>query len=176
MSSAHIYVNDLASLISALEASGPIIILGDLNVHLHDKSPSNTRGNVHHDVIGSCDLCVVSSSSISTGPSYTYFSGSNRTTVDYILANTGISHSIAKCYTHDHHELNFSDHLPTSVVLGVGHLSETTTTESPKVNWKKAVQDNLIPLYSQEVSNLYSHLLSNLLMIYIMRSSLYAAF
>ena len=155
------YVNDLASLISALEASGPINILGDLNVHLHDKSPSNTRGNVLHDVIGSCDLCVVSSSSISTGPGYTYFSGSNRTTVDYILANTGISHSIAKCYTHNHHELNFSDHLPISVVLGVGHLSETTTTESPKVNWKKAVQDNLLPLYSQEVSNAVLPLLSS---------------
>ncbi len=73
--------------------------------------------------------------------------------MDYILASTSISHSIAKCYTHDHHELNFSDHLPISIVLGVDHLSKTMYTDSPKVNWNKAVQDNHLSLYSQEVSN-----------------------
>ncbi len=67
------YVNDLASLVGALEACGPIVILGDLNVHLKGKGPANIRGNIIRDVIDSCDLCVVLGSSISTGPNYTYF-------------------------------------------------------------------------------------------------------
>ena len=157
------YTNELASLIGALEASGPIIILGDFNVnaHLDDRSPSNTRRDLLLDTISSCDLFVVSSSSISSGPGYTYFSGGNRTTVDYILANKSISHLITKCHTHSHHELNFSDHLPLSVVLRGSQLAENLMIERSRINWKKAVQDDLIPLYSREVSNAVLPLLSS---------------
>ena len=156
-------MNDLASLIGALEASGPIIILGDLNAHLDDRSSCNTRRNLLFDTICSCDLFDVSSSSISSGPGYTYFiiSGGNKTTVDYILSNKSISHLITNCYTHIHHDLNFSDHLPLSVVLRVGQLAENTTTERSRVNWKKAIQDDSIPLYSREVSNAILPLLSS---------------
>ena len=155
------YVNDLASLISALESRGPTIILGDLNAHLNDASP-DIRAQILLDVIHNYDLCIMSLSSISTGPGYTFFSGNSRTTVDYILANTCISHRIAKCYTHGHHELNFSDHLPLSVVLSASQVSETTTTAaSSKINWKKAVHDDLISLYSSEVSNSILALLSS---------------
>ena len=155
------YVNDLASLISALESSGPTIILGDLNAHLNDAIP-DIRAQILLDVIHNYDLCIMSLSSISTGPGYTFFSGNSRTTLDYILANTCISHRIAKCYTHGHHELNFSDHLPLSVVLSASQVPETTTTAmSSKINWKKAVHDDLISLYSSEVSNSILPLLSS---------------
>ena len=65
------YVNDLASLISALESSGPTIILGDLNAHLNDASPV-IRAQILLDVIHNYDLCIMSLSSISTGPGYTF--------------------------------------------------------------------------------------------------------
>ena len=81
--------------------------------------------------------------------------------MNYILANKSISHLITNCYTHIHHDLNFSDHLPLSVVLRVGQLAENTTTERSRVNWKKAIQDDLIPLYSREVSNAVLPLLSS---------------
>ena len=55
----------------------------------------------------------------------------------------------------------FSDHLPLSVVLRVGQLAENTTTERSRVNWKKAIQDDLIPLYSREVSSAVLPLLSS---------------
>ncbi len=132
------YVNDLASIASALESSGPIIILGDINAHLCDYT--DIRARLLHEVIASCDLYIVSSSSIATGPGYTFFSGNNRTSVDHILTNTFISHHITKCYTHYHHELNLSDHLPLSLVLKVDRLVEDATSVNPKLNWKKAVK------------------------------------
>ena len=154
-------LSQIASLISALESRGPTIILGDLNAHLNDASP-DIRAQILLDVIHNYDLCIMSLSSISTGPGYTFFSGNGRTTVDYILANTCISHRIPKCYTHGHHELNFSDHLPLSVVLSASQVSEmTTTAASSKINWKKAVHDDLISLYSSEVSNSILPLLSS---------------
>ena len=58
--------------------------------------------------------------------------------------------------------LNFSDHLPLSVVLSASQVPETKTTAvSSKINWKKAVHDDLISLYSSEVSNSILPLLSS---------------
>ena len=86
------YVNDLASIISALECSGLTIILGDFNAQLWDMRTSDAQGCLLQNVISSCDLYSVSSSSIATGPSYTFFGGSRRIMVDYILVNTCTSY------------------------------------------------------------------------------------
>ena len=80
--------------------------------------------------------------------------------MDYILVSTSISHSIVECYTHDHHDLNFSDHLPLSVMLRAEYLSESQAAGNPKVNWRKSVEDGLIPAYAQDVSDSISPLLS----------------
>ena len=119
----HSYMNDLASLIGALETSGPIIILEDLNAYLDDRSSCNTCRNLLLDTICSCYLFDVLSSSISSGPGYTYFSGGNRTTVNYILANKSISHLITNCYMHIHHG-------STSLTTYHGQLAENTTIEN----------------------------------------------
>ena len=91
---------------------------------------------------------------------YTFFSGERKTTVDYILLSTSVSHSIAECYTHDHHDLNFSDHLPILVLLKIENLTESQATEIPKVNWRKPLQDGLIPLYAPDVFDAIYPLLS----------------
>ena len=80
--------------------------------------------------------------------------------MDYILLSTSISHAIAECYTHEHHDLNFSDHLPLSVLLRAEYLSALQESSNLKVNWRKSVDDGLIPAYAQNVSRsvlLYFH-------------------
>ena len=110
------YVIDLVSVISSLESYGPLIIVGDLYAHLN--APTNQQSNILLESFSDCnlELFIASSSCIAKGPGYTFFSGDRKTTVDYILVSTSISHSIVECYTHDHHDLNFSDHLPLSDV------------------------------------------------------------
>ena len=145
------YLNDLVSIISSLESCGPLIILGDLNAHLN--APTNHQGDLLLETVSNCNLCVASSSCIAKGPGYTFFCSEWKTTVDYILLSMSVSHSIVECYTHDHHDLNFSDHFPISVLLKIENLTESQATENPQVNWRKSLQDGLIPLYAQDVSD-----------------------
>ena len=66
----------------------------------------------------------------------------------------------AECYTHDHHDLNFSDHLPISVLLKGEYLLESRATLNSKVNWRKSLEDGLFPDYAQNVSDAILPLLS----------------
>ena len=81
--------------------------------------------------------------------------------MDYILISTSISHSITECHIHDHHDLNFSDHLPLSVLLKAESLSAPALKGNLKVNWRKSVDDGLIADYAhnmcQDVRPLLSH-------------------
>ena len=146
------YLNDLASIVSSLESHGPVIILGDLNAHLH--APTNHRGDLLREVIKNYNLCIACTSCIAKGPGYTFFSGDLKTTVDYILLNTSFCHAIVDCHTHDHHILNFSDHLPVSVLLSIENLIKTQSERRPKVNWRKSAEDGLTVHYAQEVSDI----------------------
>ena len=144
------YVNDLVSIISTLESYGPVILVGDLNAHL--SAPTNQQGDLL-EAISNSNLIITSSSCIAKGPGYTFFNGDWKTIVDYILLSTSISHAIAECYTHEHHDLNFSDHLPLSVLLRAEYLSALQESSNLKVNWRKSVDDGLIPAYVQNVSH-----------------------
>ena len=80
--------------------------------------------------------------------------------MDYILLSTSISHSIAECFIHDHHDLNFSDHLPVSVMLRGEYLVGSQATLNSRVNWRKSLEDGLIPAYAQSVFDAILPLLS----------------
>lgn len=112
---------------------------------------TNQQGDLLLEAISNCNL-IIASSCIAKGPGYTFFNGDRKTIVDYIFLSTSISHAIAECYTHDHHDLNFSDHLPLSVLLRVEYLSALQESSNLKVNWRKSVDDGLIPAYAQNVS------------------------
>ena len=133
-------LNKFVSVISALEADGPILILGDFNAHL--SIPRNSRGDLLYEGIRDCNLFIASSSCIANGPGYTFFSGDRKSTVDYILLNTFLSASIVECYTHGHNDLNFSDHFPIPISLEARSIVESPTTTPIKINWKKATQKN----------------------------------
>ena len=153
------YVGDLVSIISTLEPYGPLILVGDLNAHLND--PTNKQGDLVLEAIRNFNLFIASSSCIAKGPGYTFFNTYRKTVVDYILISTSISHSITECHTHDHHDLNFPDHLPFSVLLKAESLSSPALKGNLKVNWRKSVDDGLIADYAhnvcQDVRPLLSH-------------------
>ena len=143
------YVGYLVSIISTLEPYGPLILVGDLNAHLN--APTNKQGDLVLEAIRNCNLFIASSSCIAKGPGYTFFNTNRKTVVDYILISTSISHSITEFHTHDHHDLNFSDHLPISVLLKAESLSAPALKGNLKVNWRKSVVDGLIADYAHNV-------------------------
>ena len=143
-------LNELICVYSALQAEGPVVLLGDFNAHLNH--PRNHQGSLLHDAITHSNLLVPSTSCISTGPRYTFFCGLNRTVVDYILMDASLCSSVENCFTHQHHDLNFSDHLPISISINVKVAKEARLPSQPKINWVKAAEDDTLHDYMQDVS------------------------
>ena len=99
-------------------------------------------------------------SQIASGPSYTYFGGDHRTTVDYCLFDSWGAHLVGSCQTIEHHSLNFSDHLPLSIHVDLNPIRHDRTSKGHAgLNWRKARNDGCINDYSQrihdEIRNLY---------------------
>ena len=85
---------------------------------------------------------------------YTYFSGENRTTVDYIFADAETAQFLDSCYTHDLHGLNTSDHLPISVLFSLPtmHLiPKERTQRQVKINWEQAKSTGSLHSYQKLV-------------------------
>ena len=146
---------------SSYEVSGPIIICGDFNVDVQSSQPQNPRSRLLNDLLEHHSLYIVSQSSISNGPNYTFFRDSCHSTIDYIIASSAIAGYTLNCFVHPHHPLNLSDHLPISISLDCTTLPVTATfPDSQHVNWARAVELNHISLYSDAVSLAIQPLLS----------------
>ena len=62
-------------------------------------------------LISERNLHNVSLGSLSSGPSYTYSSGENFSTIDFAIANLDALRGILSCVTLEDHPLNTSDYL-----------------------------------------------------------------
>ena len=59
-----------------------------------------------------CHLSAISLCSVSSGPIYTYVSGSRQTTIAYIFADEVAASLLLQCHTLPMEDLNTSDYLP----------------------------------------------------------------
>ena len=88
-----------------------------------------------NDLLEHHSLYIVSQSSISNGPNYTFFRDSCHSTIDYIIASSAIAGYTLNCFVHPHHPLNLSDHLPISISLDCTTPPVTATLpDSQNVN------------------------------------------
>ncbi len=69
------------------------------------------------------------------------------------------------CQIHDHHLLNFSDHLPIAVILNLNSVTLNPPSHQARLNWPKAVAEGSIGTYQAEISRgitpLLAHSLAN---------------
>ena len=85
-------------------------------------------------------------------PDHTFFSSNSRTTVDYILVESSLVSQVASCQVHQHHPLNFSDHLPISMTLKLDPKMSPPPIEMPRpINWARAVENDDVWLRSRSV-------------------------
>ena len=121
---------ELEQVISEQQHHGPIIIMGDFNAHLgtlggvRGTGQPNQQGLLLQQLIIHCNLCVLSLTSLSQGPQYTFHNNVLQTPVDYILVCHNTTEHIMKCFTHDSAPRNNSDHLPITHVLQLSHFKE----------------------------------------------------
>ena len=130
---------------------------------------TNVQGVLLNDMRGRCNLNAVSLGSVAVGPCYTYASGDQKTTVDYIFADEeAISMDeeaismLSQCRTLPFEDLNTSDHLPLLAdMMYVPTLEEEIHHVLPRVDWMKAVSSGDIENYRQEVAKCLNRLANN---------------
>ena len=58
------------------------------------------------------------------------------------------------CKTHDHHPLNFSDHLPLSLTMSITPIASRNTQCSLRLNWQEAATDGSVQVYAIRVNEI----------------------
>ena len=157
----HLCLHTLESLIN--NHSGPVVIAGDFNCHVGQEGGPRATNNPNHqgdlllEMVQNNDLFFTSLSNVTSGPAYTYFNGNTRTTTDYIIMNASYACLVLACEIHDHHPLNFSDHLPLSLTLSTTPTESETSKSTncrPRLNWQAASADGSIQAYVTHVNNI----------------------
>ena len=136
------YLSELINAFNALKSNGPILLVGDFNAHLSNEignssSSRNQQSTLLSDFLQQNDLFVASTCCLATGPKYTFYSNTYKTTVDYILADSSLANNLVSCFVH----INLSDHLPISVSLNLNTVMVSTSPKSATVNWQKAIEN-----------------------------------
>ena len=148
---------ELEELISDSSTYSPVVITGDFNAHLDQMwgpcgfNATNPQGLMVGDLLMGCDLYAASLSGCASGPNYTFHSGGNFSTVDYIFTDVEASSGIEKCWTHEEHPLNLSDHLPVTVILsGGGAMQQTQDSDHGiKIDWTKADMNGVCSMFQE---------------------------
>ena len=157
---------ELENTISALQSDGPVLVMSDFNAHLGSGGgigglgDINVQGQMFNYRIYRTNMYTVSLSQISSGPSYTFFIGDHRTTVDDCLLDSWGAHLVGSCHTIEHHSLNISDRLHLSIHFDFNSIIfDRINKGHAGLNWRKARNDGYINGYSQrvhdEIRNLY---------------------
>ena len=150
---------------SHLHESTAIVIAGDFNAHLgtlagpRGSGPPNHRGILLKQFIDRNNLFVSSHSRLSDGPPYTFHSGRNYSTVDYIITNRALCDFLFSSKGLVDHSLNISDHLPLSINLNIPTVKATLHTVY-RINWDKALSTGEIYSFESAISSLFSPLLN----------------
>ena len=143
---------------------GPVILAGDFNSYVGSEGGPKASGSqkLHGrllvEMIYNNDLFITSLSSLSTGPSYTYFKEDTQTITDYIIMDAIHAPLAMDCQIYDHHPLNSSDHLPLSLTISLAPTVSSARVQC-RMNWSAAVKDRLIEAYATAVGEIVRPLL-----------------
>ena len=147
--------------------STAIVIAGDFNAHLgtlagcRGTGPADDRGFLLKELIDRNNLFVASHCSVSSGPGYTYHSGRNFTTIDYIITNKPASDLLIAAKVNPDHSLNVSDHLSLTLSLDLNTGKGKSINAESNIYWDKAISSGLINSYTLAVSNVTTPLLNS---------------
>ena len=161
------YLEIVEHAVSQFSNDGPLVVMGDLNAHLgsrvcdNPQQSCNSRGQQWLNLCESLSLHNISSSSLSSGPSYTYSSGGHISTVDYVLGNSDAVRGVCSCNTLEEHPLNTSDHLPIYSTFDLTHVRHPIPPAFPfqHLDWYQAKKTGLATQYARICNETVSPLL-----------------
>lgn len=117
---------------------------------------------IWNNIISENNLSNVSLGSLSSGATYTYSSGVNTSTIDYVLANQDTFKGISSCVTLEDHPLNSSDHLPIRCTINISHLRHPSPPAflSQSLNWVAGAKQQHTLMYANATNEIVHPLLN----------------
>ena len=106
-------------------------------------------------------LYVISLSSISVGPPYTFWNSLTRTSMDYIIGCLQASQFIHSCFTHELSPHNTSDHL-TVLQIPVDSRRLHHSLQDQRIDWVKARITRCVGIYQDLLSSVVHPLLGRM--------------
>ena len=161
------HLAELERCISESSLLGGVTVLGDFNAHLGSLSgirgcgDSNVQGVLVGDMVARCHLSAIFLCSVSSGPIYTYVSGSRQTTIDYIFADEVAASLLIQCHTLPMEDLNTSDHLPLIADMMYSPVFKVPDPISIKIDWRLAISSGDIETYRNTVADHLNRMASN---------------
>ena len=96
-------LNELENVVSVLQRSGPVIVIGDFNAHIgqpySERTPgqTNAQGQLLLDMINHSNQYIASLVDRAAGATYTFCSGNCYTVVDYCLVDSWAARLVSSC-------------------------------------------------------------------------------
>ena len=151
---------EVENVVSVLQRSGPVIVMGDFNAHIgqpySERTPgqTNAQGQLLLDLINRSNQYIASLVNTAAGATYTFCSGNYYTVVDYCLVDSWAAHLVSSCEILDRHALNRFDHLAIRIKLDCHpQLLVHPMQNQPKLNWRKSQKDGSLCQYQAAVSS-----------------------
>lgn len=115
-------VDTLNDILSAIEESSRVVILGDFNTDLTNFRSANSKGHYVNIVLDNHYLKTITGSDICKGSNYSFVPGLNYspTLIDHIVIDEYSTRDIASSFIANDAPLNVSRHLPLFVYLNIG--------------------------------------------------------
>ena len=149
-------IHDLQVIVDWLTSEGMLIIYGDFNGQYglrkgrRSSLPTSARGTVLREFLAYNNMYSTVCDEQCEGPIYTCWPGDssyNPSQIDHFVCCDNTSHHMERCFVHDDHVLNVSDHHPIS--LSVKCLATPCICAVPPIRYNWASSDKL--MYTQNL-------------------------
>ena len=113
----------LEKLIKDLTQKGPVMVIGDMNIHVGSQygirgwGVTTQNSHAFMRAIHRCDMNLVDIGYKGSGPTYTYHSTRGSSYIDHCAISNNAQHVISKCEVLDDRIHNVSDHLAIRALL-----------------------------------------------------------
>ena len=151
------FIDLLHSVISLYSDNGTVIVMGDCNAHLQNKTfikPNDARGNYLKYMLDYHNLIAVNTLPLCIGAesSFVSYGDAHRSLIDNILIPDVKLDIVLSCEITDDHVLNVSRHRPVSCTLSLADMDFQTLNVANKsqIKWK-SLDETTLQLYSTKL-------------------------
>ena len=150
-------LDDITEIIESRDAGAHMIVLGDFNGDIGSNGGNRgtrlatRRGEMVSHFFDRHGLTPLNMREGTLGPIDTYMGNVNGSTLDYIAVSPIVASLTDKCFVHEWHELNTSDHSPVSATFslcGIG-MEPRKVDMAGHIKWDKLTQGDKFSKYQR---------------------------